>query len=206
MQSLYWPRSINISLFFCLGPINSSVNESWAQREIEKMYWIWNVIPNKYVMDHGASWLILLYHCAEQNLKHMYHLFGGETVENNMKQKQIGDKQRVLVQTNLYALNVNLWQPCEAVWVIYEEIEWESWYLCWRNSWREKSTNDWVGLGWGGLRAVDQRYFPWPPTISLRTAASHQEEWSLICCGSHLSFMLMCETLTQWEMEKVDPW
>ena len=39
----------------------------------------------------------------------------------------------------------------------------------------------WVGLGWGGLRAVDQRpslrYFPWPPTISLRTSASHQEEW-----------------------------
>ena len=44
----------------------------------------------------------------EPNLKHMYHLFGGETVENNMKQKQIGDKQRVLVQTNLYALYVNL--------------------------------------------------------------------------------------------------
>ena len=39
----------------------------------------------------------------------------------------------------------------------------------------------WVGLGWGWLRAVDQRpalrYFPWPPTISLRTSTSHQEEW-----------------------------
>ena len=33
-------------------------------------------------------------------------------------------------------------------------------------------------LGWGWLRAVDQRssprYFPWPATISLRTVASHQ--------------------------------
>ena len=44
----------------------------------------------------------------EPNLKHMYHLFGGETVENILKQKQIGDKQRVLVQQSLYALYVNL--------------------------------------------------------------------------------------------------
>ena len=196
MQSLYWPRSINISLFFCLGPINSSANESWAQREIEKMYWIWNVIPNKYVMDHGASWLILLYHCAEQNLKHMYHLFGGETVENNMKQKQIGDKQRVLVQQNLYALYVNLWQPCESVWVIYAGIEWESWPLWWRALpftcffTTLLLSREYLWLGWVGLGG---------------TAVSHQEEWSLICCASHLPFMLMCETVTQWEMEKVDP-
>ena len=40
----------------------------------------------------------------EPNLNHVYHLFGGETVENILKQKQIGDKQRKYLYRKTFML------------------------------------------------------------------------------------------------------